>query len=303
MAASLELKKIVMVIGESGVGKSTIVNMLYNGDSTEDCCRTPCQTGSTAASVTKSSALQVNMQSRWCFVDTVGVGDPEMSEQQLAGAIRSLIRYSTRGVDCVTLVMKMERVPAASRANLALLSALFYQSDLKTSGVLVLTHWDGDLGSEAEDLKRWVGSDREMLGVIHSFSKVILTNNSLQRRSAYPESRRKCLLELTECIERQEQRIHARPVTVTEVLMDLVAAFGRRLWKRVTDVKDLFTADGAALPTYCGECSVCMEQIDLVNVYKLPCQHTFHRNCLEGQSSCPVCRRSFAPSECWWFPL
>jgi len=201
--------------------------MLYNQDWTEACCKSPCHTGAGAAFVAKASALQINLANQWCFVDTVGIGDPEMSKQQLIGSIRNLIRNTAQGVHCIVMVMKMERVPVASRANLVLLKHLFKAEDLKMQGVLVLTHWEGDIGDEQEDLEEWIRSDDTIQDVVASFAKVVLTNNQLSRRGAYPECRKRCLNELTEFIVSQKYRVNAMP-TGWEVTVDMFREFGQQ---------------------------------------------------------------------------
>lgn len=59
------IEKIVVVIGETGVGKSTIVNMLYNRDYSVDCCTQPQKTGSTSAAVTRFSTMQFDFFRKW----------------------------------------------------------------------------------------------------------------------------------------------------------------------------------------------------------------------------------------------
>ena len=46
------------------------------------------------------------------------------------------------------------------------------------------------------------------------------------------------------------------------------------------------------------QCSVCMEDIFVRSCKKLPCDHNFHKKCLEkwkveGNRSCPLCRQAF----------
>lgn len=55
VAKDFVVNKVVLVIGETGVGKSTILNMLYNDDHSVSSCKEPQKTGSTAGSVTKAS--------------------------------------------------------------------------------------------------------------------------------------------------------------------------------------------------------------------------------------------------------
>lgn len=51
-----EFKKIIIVVGTTGTGKSTIINMLFNDDFNKDACSSPCIIGSTADSVTKKNS-------------------------------------------------------------------------------------------------------------------------------------------------------------------------------------------------------------------------------------------------------
>ena len=85
-------------------------------------------------------------------MDTIGVGDRDLTSEAILGNIRKLVRDTSRGVHAVVVVMKMGRVGNASRANLTLLRKLFYNADLKTHGLLILTHWTGELGEEERDL-------------------------------------------------------------------------------------------------------------------------------------------------------
>ena len=271
--------------------------MIYNEDSSVDCCQSPFKTGSTAASVTKASNLQYNVRTRSFIIDTVGVGDPELDESEILGSVRNLIRHVARGVNAVVVVMKMARVPAATRANIYVLNKLFRDNDLKSHGVLVLTHWDGDLGEEEESLKKWIGEDKEMSKMVKIFGQVILTNNQIKGRGVYPECREKCLQQLLAFISEKKEKIKARPVNPFELVEDLVLAFGRFLWKRTLSVKDLVMrlADAdVKLPTYCGECAVCLEPLEMQHLQQLPCNHVYHAKCLEDQSRCPLCRAPFS---------
>eukprot|EP00411_Alexandrium_monilatum_P041404 CAMPEP_0175396398 /NCGR_PEP_ID=MMETSP0095-20121207/34434_1 /TAXON_ID=311494 /ORGANISM="Alexandrium monilatum, Strain CCMP3105" /LENGTH=211 /DNA_ID=CAMNT_0016695039 /DNA_START=258 /DNA_END=890 /DNA_ORIENTATION=- len=173
------------------------------------------------------------------------------------------------------MVMKMERVTLASRANMTLLQHLFSPGDLKAHSALVLTHWPGEIGEEKRDLEAWIGGDSDIQQLVSSFGKVVLTNNQLARRGAYPESRKKCLDELTGFIELQETRMLTVPVNIMEVIdANLVARFRRALWGSIVHVRDLLPSSpssGEVFPTFCGECSVCLEQIDIAQVCKLHC--------------------------------
>lgn len=231
-------------------------------------------------------------------MDTVGVGDPDLTRQQIMGNIRNLIKDTSRGVHSVVVVMRMGRASNATRANAHVLSQLFFDRDVKTHGVLVLTHWEGELGNQEKDLEDWLKNDAEMMEYCENFSQVILTNNQLRGRGAYPECRKACLDALLTHVERMPGKIKARPVTVREVLESLIQKFSEKLWGSAVSLKDvLIGCQDEELPTYCGECAVCLQQMDIHEACKLQCHHTFHNGCAAGLASCPMCR---APAVTEW---
>ena len=286
------IDRFVLVIGETGVGKSTIVNMLYNQDCSVDCCKWPQKTGNSAAAVTQFSSMQFDWRRKWAILDTVGVGDPSLSQEQILGSIRKLIKDTSKGVHSVVVVMKMGRASHASRANAHVLSHLFNAADLKTHGVLVLTHWEGELGNEQKDLLEWYRDDHLMQAYCEQFSSVVLTNNQLQGRGAYPECRQSCLDQLCRHIESKDSKIKARPVNVMELFVCLIERFAEKLWNTSLSVTTMVLGcETQDLPTYCGECSICWEQMNIKDACKLACNHIFHDPCLTNAvTHCPLCR-------------
>lgn len=304
-----EIRRFVMVIGESGVGKSTIVNMLYNQGAGEAQCKAPCRTGATAASVTKQSSVQISLSTSTCFVDTVGIGDPALDQAQLLQGIRSLIKYSVRGLHTVVVVAKVGRLTAGTLANIHALRELFHPEDLRSHGVLVLTHYPGKLGeTEAEEfLAKWVQDDllddsrcvdipvTEILG---SFGKVILTNNTLARRYSREDLRMNCLDQLTQFIDARSTRVTARPRDWDEwikyIFQRLAEKLGVRYATSMVALARALVDSAVPMQTYCGDCQECKMPIPLMEYIKLPCDHGFHSGCLQPQQgSCPFCKEPF----------
>ncbi|CAE7339251.1 Gimap4 [Symbiodinium natans] len=283
------INRVILVVGETGTGKSTIVNMLYNQDSSVSCCQQPCQTGATASSVTKASAMHLNIRTGWLHVDTVGVGDPDLQTPDILDNIRKFIRDTSLGVHAVVVVMKMGRVSQGTRANMRLLEHLFHAEGVKSNGLLLLTHWQGELGEEDKDLEEWMGEDKQIIDLVGRFNQVVLTNNQIRGRAAYPECREQCLRKRRSFIDCQEAKIKARAVGLWEVFQDIVSSFFHSLAGHVLSLQGLVVGSHN-LPTFCGECAVCLEQTELSTACKLSCNHSFHERCLEGLTHCPICR-------------
>ena len=130
-----------------------------------------------------------------------------------------------------------------------------------------------------------------MKQMVECFARVILTNNQLKGRGAYPESRRACLEQLQHFVSVKQEKIRARPININEVFLDLIRAFGERLWGQCVSLKDLLlTQSNHNLPTYRGHCAVCLGEIELTQACKLPCDHSFHHACVQALQTCPCCR-------------
>ena len=287
----LPVDRFMLVIGETGVGKSTLVNMLYNNDCSVHCCTHPQPTGNTARAVTQVSIMLFDWVRSWAIIDTVGVGDPNLSEDTILRNIRGLIKDTSKGVHAVVVVMRMARLSNASRANGEVLRHLFHHEDIKTHGLLVLTHWDGDLGNEDRDLAAWLAEDKEMKSYVESFARVILTNNQLQGRGAYPECRQNCLQMISEHLGGSSTKIKARPVTAFEIFWSIIEKFGEKLWRSTVSLKTMMMGcEGEEVPTYCGLCSICLENMEIRHACKLVCNHSFHHACVVDLAHCPECR-------------
>lgn len=141
------------------------------------------------------------------------------------------------------------------------------------------------------DLADWHARDPEMQKYCRQFSKVILTNNHLQGRGAYPECRQKCLEQLCSHVTSMEGKIKARPVTPREIFVSLLEKFGDLLWGSAVSLTSMVLGcQDEEVPTYCGECAVCLQNMEIRQACKLVCHHSFHNDCIRNLATCPVCR-------------
>lgn len=166
----------VLVIGGTGVGKSTVSNMLFNQSSTR--LRTPFATGESAASVTKDMSAIFSAQSNLLIVDTIGAGDLHKGNHAIVGQIRGVFRQGAVGLSAVVLVVNMSTgLSRGDRANLELLSEAF-DTHLKTHGVIVATHYEHEAHETEVKLQEWLGKDEGARKIFGKFKTVIVTDNS-----------------------------------------------------------------------------------------------------------------------------
>ena len=160
---STEVKKIILVIGPTGTGKSTIINMLYNNDFTMDACTKPFEVGGSADSVTKRPQWILKQETGMCYGDTVGLCDPTQSDLAVAMDLKRFIGKLQGGIHCLIIVARCGRVSREERANLATINEIF-DSRWVENCVLVLTYYEGGLEPEEQQecVKKWIGNDGEI---------------------------------------------------------------------------------------------------------------------------------------------
>jgi len=129
LAAHLEAHKEcphrTIVIGPTGTGKSTIVNMLYNHDSSIGSFVAPCNIAPTFASVTSKTHIIANPDQGMSFIDTVGIGDRRFSDEQILESIRGFIKSTDCGVTSIIVTERYGRLSKEMLVNLHMLNEVF----------------------------------------------------------------------------------------------------------------------------------------------------------------------------------
>lgn len=302
------VKKIVVVVGSTGTGKSTIINMLYNNDYTKDACLAPCDTNSTADSVTKKTRWLISPKSGFVFGDTVGLGDPSQNDLQVVYNIKSFIRRFDGGVHTIILVARFGRWSAQDRANISAISEIF-NSNCYNACILVLSFYDGkkDEASMQASIRQWAGEDifvEEFLKKINN--RVILTNNSVEDddyEKITRNLRRLCVQNLMSFIDSSQGVVGPKPrnfIEAVKALLDLYFGYYRLVnaKKRIENAKNFLLS--SAKDVYAAECPICQDDVALSDLAQTAeCYHFYHLNCIkeyakthDGKVSCPICRRT-----------
>ena len=83
----------------------------------------PCPVGGTSMSVTKKAKWY--FKNGVCYADTIGFGDPELSDFKLASDLRSFINRAQAGVHSIIITLRKGRLTKEERFNLDLIMELF----------------------------------------------------------------------------------------------------------------------------------------------------------------------------------
>lgn len=298
----IDLNKVVIVVGGTGTGKSTIINMLYNGDVSKDCCKKPCTVNYTRDSVTKKPQWIFNCKEGLVTGDTVGFGDPSMSDVQVARELKKFIAILRNGVHGIILVTKFGRMTKEEQSTIKALIGIFGKRCYQHM-ILVVTHYDGedceDYATKQRIINTWVGNDSYMKDFLKNIEdRVIFTDNNVNvdRYEAASRSLRQ------QCLDNLMLFIRFR---CDELLRSTMPP--RLMWERILIplLSGIRLRSGEIISEYesstikIGECSICMDEIDLSTLAFTECHHYFHKSCIEQSivatdAACPECRQHIA---------
>ena len=143
------MSKVVLVVGKTGTGKSTIINLLFNNSFSKDNLGKPCKIGNTSNSVTKKSCVLYSPNNKILYYDTMGFSDPDKGDFEIAMGIKDLIRTCHGGVNSIIVVLKYGRMSKEERLILDIIKEIF-DDRWKTNCIVVATHYDGRVNEDTQ---------------------------------------------------------------------------------------------------------------------------------------------------------
>jgi hypothetical protein len=303
-----DLKKIVIAIGTTGTGKSTIINMLFNNAWAKKELEGPCNIGSTTDSVTKGSKWSFSAKDLTLYGDTVGLSDPDQTNFNIAMGVKRFINVAKGGVNSIIIVLKYGRISKEERTNLEIISNIF-DRNWCNSCIIVATHYEGELNGdgvldqdiEKREIEKWIGNDKEIKDFVKKIGgRVILTDTSLGRHEEDNRPLRKQTLEkLKSFIDTCEHVVGPCPVSWIEVVSAILETyFGfyrlSRTKERIAEIIQ-YLSDERNEDISAGECPICHDEAIFSEMGQTGCNHVFHLKCIEEAVAerggpCPICR-------------
>lgn len=150
-------------------------------------------------------------------------------------------------------------------------------------------------------INKWLGEDQEIRDFVKSINNnVILANNCVE--NLYEEItrpfRKQCLDELNKFINGSDKLIRTK-FTLGEIVERLRMAYMKIKFRGSNHAEALgITLTNVANQNVsCGECSVCLDHMDIREMHLTPCQHCFHAKCIQQvfkeNRKCPICQSEF----------
>eukprot|EP00117_Sycon_ciliatum_P042557 scpid64065/ scgid30942/ len=310
-AYSKLVKRHVLIIGRTGSGKSTIVNMLVNNGYSASECNSPNAVGHGAAAGTTKAKFSIAPRTGMFICDTIGFGDRTNSEEEIIEDLRAIYKTAEMGISCIIVVAKCQRWSMEDVLLLDILDRMF-ESNWPKQAILVLTHYEGDVGNEKEALATWCDGDERTTEIVKRFKYVLPTNNGTSKmmEPVTREHRRLCIERLVAWIQAFDTTITVSPASLIDVLTYLIARLKELFGFTLTRVRATFD-HGLSLAVgdpgkcgSCGECCICLEDIPITAMAAIDCGHQYHSDCISAHAAacrakdkaplCPQCRQSIS---------
>lgn len=320
--SGIKVNRIVVVIGTTGTGKSTLINMLYNDDTTPDACNGPCEVDITTRSVTKQPQWILDPKTGRIFADTVGFSDAERSDEEIMAGLQRFLGVISEGVHSIILVARHGRLTRQDRLNIVILRKIFGENWNRHTA-LVLTHCDDDIDTKENVnnmIKKWINGDDEIKQFLKEIdSRIYLTNNktSGQLERIYRSARQKLLKDLNNFINVCEVLVKPTPGFLSYMQAFIMLALNPRsislaaiayLTLNNSAVGDMVNEavrgytklgkDAVAIAQRqraqniaksleqsvmtVAECPICLQVISFQDMAQTECNHTFHKRCLDN---------------------
>jgi len=291
-----------IVLGSTGVGKSTIINMLINNSYDKDSCLTPALTGSTVSSVTKEVKYYLNLPMKRAFIDTIGLGDPELKNNDIISMTSDFLQKTKSGVNVVIVVARFGRWSKEERANMGMLYEIL-DSKWEEQSVLILTNYTKEFADKETELKNWINGDQEVTEMLKKFKNILITDNDIGRNELTSRPfREKLLSDLNTIILLHESVVPQKSSSWFDIIRKILGLFYSAYKKQQVLLSSLADAmKTTKVKSGLGECPICLDEIDILNVLQTDCKHSYHIKCYQdlsnrsnGNITCVLCRKKIS---------
>ncbi|CAF1342132.1 unnamed protein product [Rotaria magnacalcarata] len=299
----MDVKKRFLFLGPTGVGKSSLINILCNDDVRKEFMNEPATVGSTTDSVTKCFTTYYG-HNKYAYTDSIGFGDNRFTTDEIVAMVKQLIDNAIIGYNKIYLCVQYGRISMDIWRYLDLINSVFGDSGLKWC-TLIFTHCNEEEMS-VEKFLLLNKNDEKIIKLIDKVGNVIfgdLQSHSNPHVDTLLKDIRKRLLDQIKLDGLQSSQFYYLPVpkdpsSLASIICDAVKNFHPikipmedilAYMKSITIIK----VDNIH---YYGECSICLELMYHTNSEITTCGHVFHKRCIADwfyhNRTCPKCRES-----------
>ncbi|CAF1257990.1 unnamed protein product [Adineta steineri] len=306
MASSSTERRIkrFLFIGPTGVGKSTLINILFNNDVKKASLSKPAGTSDGSAGLTACFTTYYNFPD-YAYTDTIGFGDNRFDKEQLLSILKATIKNSMVGYNRIYLCISYGRISIDIRYYIELLTVIFGKKILKWC-TIVFTHCL-DQTMTKEKYSESNKNDTDIIDIINSAQNVIFGDNMTDNEIEHVliMRRQRLLDNLHQDIQSSNSDYYSpQPESLLEWINAIYNMLTFRYAKKFKTgfeeiqkisltVVNLMMHQNFA--NYYGECPICLTDMWNTDSVFTKCHHIFHEKCInkwlnDGVSNCPKCR-------------
>jgi len=277
------LFKRLIFIGNSGIGKSTFINMLYNNTIDLDKMLTPARTGNNSSGITDKINAYMNTYDKRLYIDTIGLTDNRLNETQIIIGLKTFLRNIVSGIHLMFIFINYGRIDSKDRKLFQLMCSIFNLNWYFNAAIIVVNTPPGITYSD------WVDTLDDDLKYLQKSQEIILSNNMYGTNDIplFSDIRSKALNDANRCINRSEKLL--KPCdNLIEKFKDLLEILIPSVF--LPDYRSIFKEMiSQTTDNFCCLCKINMYDI----LFTLDCGHKFHKLCLIGWQQkhdiCPKC--------------
>lgn len=308
------MAKRALILGPTGSGKSTLINILFNKDVTKESLLKPAIADDTTTGVTSVFTTYYDFPS-YAYTDSIGFGDDRFDQNVIFRCLKSILMQSMVGYNRIYLCLKYGRISREIRDYIEFLITVFDKNILSYCTV-VFTNCDKQSMTKDLFLEK-NKADNDLCAIIKNVHNIIfvdfrVADDDEEMEGILLKRRKNDLDKIKIDIEKfSENYFVPRPTSVSEwivrisrILLRMIEAACNPLLLTTATVisitrgeidilKKLFESQNhVKYNEYYGECSICRDSMWLKDTKILKCHHIFHDACLRQTESprCPICR-------------
>jgi hypothetical protein len=307
MASATERRiKRFLVIGPTGVGKSTLINTIFNNNVSKPSLLKPAGTSEGSAGSTAYFTTYYNFPD-YAFTESIGFGDNRFDKQHILSMLKATVKNSMVGYNKIFLCINYGRISEEIRYYIELLTVIFGKKILKWC-TIVFTHCH-DQKITKEKYIELNKQDTYIIGIINSVQKVIFGDNMIddddEIENILIKRRQRLLDNLNQDMQNSNTDYYSpRPENFTEWLHAIYNMITMRYAKQVKNCfEEILKISGTVVDlmihqnfaNYYGQCPICLEDMWNIDSVFTTCHHIYHEKCINEwlnnkTNDCPICR-------------